>query len=182
MKIYTKTGDDGTTSLAGGSRLPKYATQIEAYGTVDELISWIGLISALPENNTRNIFLLAVQSRLMHCAAILASGPGARTDKMIAPSKEDIEGLEKEIDAMEAAIDPLNSFVLPGGSVPVANIHIGRCVCRRAERAILRLDGEGEKKVNPFVIKYINRLSDYLFVLARKVAFESGVDQPKWIP
>jgi len=180
MKIYTKTGDDGTTSLAGGSRLPKHSIRIEAYGTVDELISWIGLISSLPENNSRKQFLVEIQSRLMHCAAILASGPGARTEKMVAPSARDIEGLEQAIDMMESGIDPLNSFILPGGSVPVANIHVGRCVCRRAERAVLRIDGE--VPVNPLIVKYINRLSDYLFVLARKVAAETGIDQPKWIP
>jgi len=180
MKIYTKTGDDGTTSLAGGSRLPKHAVRIEAYGTVDELISWIGLISAYPENISRKQLLVGIQSRLMHCAAILASGPGARTEKMVPPDIEDIEQLEKEIDLMESGIEPLNSFILPGGSIPVSNIHIARCVCRRAERAVLRIDSEPQ--VNPLIVKYINRLSDFLFVLARKVAAESGIDQPKWIP
>lgn len=180
MKIYTKTGDDGTTSLAGGSRLPKHSPRIEAYGTVDELISWIGLISAMAEDNSRSLFLVGIQSRLMHCAAILASGPGARTEKMMPPSVADIEQLEGEIDIMEAGIEPLNSFILPGGSIYVSNIHIARCVCRRAERAILRLTGEYD--LNPLIVKYINRLSDYLFVLARKVAADSGIEQPKWIP
>lgn len=180
MKIYTRTGDDGTTSLAGGERVPKHSLRIEAYGTVDELISWIGLIATLPENSSRTGLLVSVQSKLMHCAALLSAGQGARTEKMIAPGAGDIELLETEIDIMESGMEKLNSFILPGGSGPVASIHVGRCVCRRAERSVLRLAGENE--VNPLIIKYINRLSDYLFVLARKVASESGVQQPKWIP
>lgn len=180
MKIYTKTGDDGTTSLAGGHRVPKHSLRIEAYGTVDELISWIGLLAALPENRERSDLLCSIQNHLMHCASILSVGPGARTDKMIPPGVSEIEGLEKQIDSMESGMNPLNSFLLPGGSVAVANIHIARCVCRRSERAILRIDEE--KKVDPLIIKYINRLSDYLFTLARRVAFETGFDQPSWIP
>lgn len=179
MKIYTKTGDDGTTSLAGGSRLPKHSPRIEAYGTVDELISWMGLISALPGNSERSALIVEIQSKLMHCAALLSAGPGARIEKMIAPDNNDIGLLEKEIDKMESGLEPLTSFILPGGSTSVANIHIGRCVCRRAERSILRLAERDE--VNPAIIKYINRLSDYLFVLARKVASEAGIEQPKWI-
>lgn len=180
MKIYTKTGDDGTTSLAGGERIPKHSLRIEAYGTVDELISWIGLIASLPENSGRVSFLVEVQSKLMHSAAILAAGPGAKREKMVAPGAADIEQLEKEIDVMESAMERLTSFILPGGSVAVANIHIARCVCRRAERAVLRISED--IGLDYEIIKYINRLSDYLFVLARKVASESGSDQQKWIP
>jgi cob(I)alamin adenosyltransferase len=180
MKIYTKTGDDGTTSLAGGFRVPKHSLKIEAYGTVDELISWIGLIAAQPENNKRSSRLLEIQDRLMHCASLLAVGPGARVDKMVPPKIKDIGILESDIDDMESDMEPLSSFILPGGSVAVSNIHIARCVCRRAERSILRVTDTED--VDPLVVKYINRLSDFLFVLARRVAFETGLDQPKWIP
>jgi cob(I)alamin adenosyltransferase len=116
----------------------------------------------------------------MHCAAILASGPGANTEKMVPPTAFDIEILEKEIDNMESELEKLSSFVLPGGSIEVSEIHICRTVCRRAERSILRASTSVD--VDPLIIKYINRLSDFMFVLARKVAKESGNEQLKWIP
>jgi cob(I)alamin adenosyltransferase len=116
----------------------------------------------------------------MHCASLLAVGPGARVDKMVPPKIKDIGILESDIDDMESDMEPLSSFILPGGSVAVSNIHIARCVCRRAERSILRVTDTED--VDPLVVKYINRLSDFLFVLARRVAFETGLDQPKWIP
>jgi cob(I)alamin adenosyltransferase len=180
MKIYTKTGDDGTTSLAGGTRMPKSSVRIEAYGTVDEVIAHIGVVAYMPENRDRINFLVSVQSRLMHCAALLAAGPGANTSRMVAPSNADIAELEGQIDSMEALLKPLNSFVLPGGSVNIASIHVARVVARRAERAVIRLSEEAD--VDWQIVKYLNRLSDYLFVLARKVASECGVEQPAWIP
>lgn len=178
MKIYTRTGDDGTTSLVGGERINKNSDRLEAYGTVDELISWIGLIAAQPETKSYTEELTRIQDKLMHCAALLATGKGARTDKMIAPKPEDITSLEDSIDRMESGLQPLNSFLLPGGSIPVANIHISRTVCRRAERYILKLSPSFE--LNPLVVKYINRLSDYLFVLSRQVASETGNTQTPW--
>ena len=180
MKIYTRSGDDGTTSLAGGERVPKYSNKIEAYGTVDELISWLGLIIAIPTNKNRFKELSAIQEKLMHCAALLSVGEGARTDKMIAPDLKDIEVLEQSIDLMESEMNPLESFLMPGGSVHVAYIHITRTVCRRAERNILRLTEE--ESVDSQLIKYINRLSDYLFVLSRKVSIELEREQSPWKP
>lgn len=180
MKIYTRSGDDGTTSLAGGERIPKYSNKIEAYGTVDELISWLGLIIAIPTINSRSMELNAIQDKLMHCAALLSVGEGARTDKMIPPDRDDINLLEKSIDLMEGEMQPLTSFIMPGGSVHVAYIHIARTVCRRAERNILRLAVDEE--VDAMLIKYINRLSDYLFVLARKVSVELDREQSQWNP
>ena len=178
MKIYTRSGDDGTTSLAGGERIPKYSNKIEAYGTVDELISWLGLIISIPTVKSRYNELTAIQDKLMHCAAILSIGKGARTDKMIPPDEDDIALLENSIDIMESEMEPLTSFILPGGSVHVAYIHITRTVCRRAERNILRLSKEEE--VDYKLIKYINRLSDYFFVLARKVSVELEREQSPW--
>jgi len=178
MKIYTRSGDDGTTSLAGGERIPKYSNKIEAYGTVDELISWLGLIISIPTVKSRYNELTAIQDKLMHCAAILSVGKGARTDKMIPPNEDDIALLENSIDIMESEMEPLTSFILPGGSVHVAYIHITRTVCRRAERNILRLSKEEE--VDYKLIKYINRLSDYFFVLARKVSVELEREQSPW--
>ena len=180
MKIYTRSGDDGTTSLAGGERIPKYSNKIEAYGTVDELISWLGLILAIPTVKSRYSELNAIQDKLLHCAALLAVGKGARTDKMIAPGSDDIKLLEDSIDLMEGEMQPLTSFIMPGGSVHVAYIHIARTVCRRAERNILRLAVDEE--VDAMLIKYINRLSDYLFVLARKVSVELDREQSPWNP
>ena len=178
MKIYTRTGDDGTTSLVGGERINKNSDRLEAYGTVDELISWIGLIAALPETESYSEELTHIQDKLMHCAALLAAGVGARTERMIAPEPEDITSLEESIDRMESDLKPLSSFILPGGSIPVANIHICRTVCRRAERYILKVSSSFE--LDPLVVKYINRLSDYLFVLSRSVASETGKIQTPW--
>lgn len=180
MKIYTRTGDDGTTSLAGGERVDKGSDRIEAYGTVDELIAWIGLLRSLPELSEKEGSLLSIQDNLMHCAAILASGKGAEIEKIVPPGDEDIALLESGIDDMERSLKPLNSFLLPGGQNSIANIHIARCVCRRTERAILRISESD--KINPGVVKYINRLSDYLFVLGRKVASDAGFEETIWNP
>lgn len=180
MKIYTRTGDDGSTSLAGGHRVPKHHERIDAYGTVDELISWIGLLRGLPVNSERTVLLYSIQDKLMHGAAILSAGPGADVSKMVPPDGEDIKILEDEIDAMEEDLPPLSSFVLPGGNDAVAFTHISRCVCRRAERLVISL--ADKKDDDKAVVRYLNRLSDYLFVLARKIADESGIEQSKWIP
>ena len=178
MKIYTRTGDDGTTSLAGGERIPKNSYRLEAYGTVDELISWMGVIAALPENTSRIAELTGIQDKLMHCAALLSLGKGARTDRIMSPGKKDIEKLEQAIDRMEKDMDQLTSFILPGGSLPVAWVHVTRTVCRRAERYILRIDDDFT--IDKLLLKYINRLSDYLFMLSRRIEFETGKNQLRW--
>ncbi|MDT8401147.1 MAG: cob(I)yrinic acid a,c-diamide adenosyltransferase [Bacteroidales bacterium] len=180
MKIYTRTGDDGTTSLAGGSRVPKHHERIDAYGTVDELISWIGLLRGLPVNCERSVLLYSIQDKLMHGAAILSAGPGADVSRMVPPDGEDIKVLEEEIDLMEENLPVLSSLILPGGNEAVSYTHISRCVCRRAERLVISLLDKNEN--DTAVARYLNRLSDYLFVLARKTADESGIEQSKWIP
>jgi len=180
MKIYTKTGDDGSTSLSGGHRVRKNHERVEVYGTVDELISWIGLLRGLPANSDRSHILFSIQDKLMHCAAVISIGPGARTSKMVPPGDEDIMILEKEIDLMEEQLPQLSSFILPGGNEAVSFTHISRSVCRRAERLAISLTDR--KDADKAVARYLNRLSDYLFVLARKIAEESGFEQSKWIP
>lgn len=180
MKIYTGTGDDGTTSLAGGQRVSKDHERICAYGTVDELISWIGLLRSQPVNGERSVFLYSIQDKLMHCASVVSLGPGADSSRMQPPGADDIQELEDEIDNMEKHLPGLSSFILPGGNDVVSYTHISRCVCRRAERLLIGLSGKN--KYDMAVIKYLNRLSDYLFVLSRKAADESGIEQSKWIP
>ncbi|HUS85903.1 MAG TPA: cob(I)yrinic acid a,c-diamide adenosyltransferase [Bacteroidales bacterium] len=180
MKVYTRTGDDGTTSLAGGQRISKNHPRIDAYGTVDELIGWIGLLRSIPENSSRTELLLTIQGKLMHCAALLAAGKGAMIEKMKAPVEADIRLLESSIDEIEKELEPLSSFILPGGDPAGSYANIARTVCRRAERVILKLDRE--QNVQELIVKYINRLSDYLFVLGRKMASEKGTPEAKWIP
>lgn len=179
MKIYTRTGDDGTTSLSGGRRLSKTDLRIEAYGTVDELISWMGLIRGECTDSSRKNLLIYIQDQLMRTAAGLAwdrSNPASR--KMI-PDPDCSSVLEKEIDQMESRLPKLTSFILPGGKPAAAHCHLARTVCRRAERAVLRLN---EKEDVPEEIrKFLNRLSDYLFVLSRMVSLEIDNEEIKWI-
>ena len=179
MKIYTLTGDDGTTSLSGGRRVPKHSIRVEAYGSVDELIAWIGLLSDHKENQNRKELLLYIQSQLMKCAAALAYDSKNSVSRMILPDKDCISVLEKEIDLMEETLPALNSFILPGGNMLVSFCHVARCVCRRAERAVSRLNKT--EKSPEIVNKFLNRLSDYLFVLARKIALELDIEEIKWI-
>lgn len=178
MKIYTKTGDRGETSVIGGVRLPKHHPRIEAYGTVDELIAWIGLLRAAEQSCVTPDELITIQSVLMSCCTVIATHPTAKVPEGI--TVEDPASLEESIDRMEAGLPKLTSFVLPGGHPAAAQCNIARCVCRRAERALLRLD-EAEK-VDPDVLKYINRLSDYLFVLTRCLTYESDTEEVKWEP
>lgn len=178
MKIYTLTGDDGSTSLVGGRRISKHHIRIEAYGTVDELISWIGLLRSHRENVARREMLIYIQGQLMFSAAALASDIENPGNGEIIPEKECLSILEKEIDRMESLLPTLRSFILPGGNIVVSHCHIARCVCRRAERAVLRLN---EKEKTPEIItKFLNRLSDYLFVLSRLVGFETENEEIKW--
>ncbi|MCU0472170.1 MAG: cob(I)yrinic acid a,c-diamide adenosyltransferase [Bacteroidales bacterium] len=178
MKIYTRTGDDGTTSLEGGKRVPKYDIRVEAYGSVDELISWIGLLRDHHGNDKRMDLLVYLQNQLMICAAALASDPGNLNSRSYLPDPGCISRLEMEIDKMESSLSPLNSFILPGGNILVSYCHIARCVCRRAERRVLKLDQT--EKTPEIINKFLNRLADYLFVLSRKIALELDSEEIEW--
>lgn len=187
MKVYTKTGDSGTTALFGGTRVPKDHARIESYGTVDELNSHIGLIRDQEINTHYKTILIEIQDRLFTVGAILATPPekevlknGEKRLQNLGILESDIELLENEIDAMEDALPQMTHFVLPGGHTTVSYCHIARCVCRRAERLAVHLDHN--EPVEPSAIKYLNRLSDYLFVLARKLSFDLNADEVKWIP
>lgn len=180
FKIYTKTGDKGTTSLIGGERVPKYDDRIEAYGTVDELNSWIGLIRDQDIDPGLKAVLLGVQNTLFVMESQLAKGPGSEKTALPEVTQEDVEILEKEIDRMEKDLPPLRSFILPGGHTVVSYCHIARTVCRRAERLIIKI---AEKyPVASLNIQYLNRLSDYLFVLSRKVSKDLGGEEIAWKP
>jgi cob(I)alamin adenosyltransferase len=178
MKIYTLTGDDGTTSLSGGKRVPKHSVRVEAYGSVDELIAWVGLLRVHEQNTARSGILTYIQNQLMKCAASLAYDCTNEKIKQILPDNDCTFVIEKEIDKMEEFLPGLKNFILPGGSVLVSYCHIARCVCRRAERAVLRLN-EAEESPE-IVIRFLNRLSDFLFVLSRLVSLELGNEEVMW--
>lgn len=187
MKVYTKTGDKGTTALFGGTRVPKHHIRIESYGTVDELNSYIGLIRDQEINQLYKEVLIEVQDRLFTVGAVLATDPekailknGKERLNIPKISEEDLLLLENEIDRMEESLPPMTHFVLPGGHTTVSFCHIARCVCRRAERLSVQLNETEE--VDESVLKYLNRLSDYLFVLARKLTFDLRAEEVKWIP
>lgn len=180
MKIYTKTGDKGTTALFGGKRVSKADLRIETYGTVDELNSYIGLIRDQPVNENRKNILVEVQDRLFTIGSILATEPGNTKVKVPSLSPEDITLLEKEIDAMDVSLPPMKSFVLPGGHQSVSFCHVARTVCRRAERLVIALDAQ--EKIDPLVIQYLNRLSDYLFMLSRKMSADLNAEETPWKP
>jgi cob(I)alamin adenosyltransferase len=174
FKIYTKTGDQGETGLFGGKRLPKSHIRIEAYGTVDELNSHLGLVSDGYENEEARKILKEIQDRLFTIGSNLASDP---SKNMNVPDvhESDITLLEKEIDKMNEVLPPLKSFILPGGHTLVSQCHVARCVCRRAERVVVSLNSV--EAVEPILIQYLNRLSDYLFVLARKIGRDLGCEE-----
>ena len=180
FRIYTKTGDKGETSIIGGTRLPKHHIRIEAYGSVDELNSWIGLIrdQAIAPNYIQT--LLEIQDRLFTMGSLLAADPEKNKMKLPQLAETDVTLLENEIDKMEDALPPMKSFVLPGGHSLVSYCHIARCVCRRAERDVLR-HFENEKG-EELVVKYLNRLSDYLFTLSRKLASDVKAEEIPWKP
>jgi len=187
MKVYTKTGDKGTTALFGGTRVPKHHIRIESYGTVDELNSYIGLIRDQEMNQLYKNVLIEIQDRLFTVGAILATDPekailknGKERLNIPKISIADIELLENEIDRMEESLPQMTHFVLPGGHTTVSYCHIARCVCRRAERLSVSLNET--EAVDESVLKYLNRLSDYLFVLARKLTFDLNAEEVKWIP
>ena len=186
MKIYTKTGDKGNTSLFGGTRVKKYDLRIESYGTIDELNSHIGLIRDQKIDEFTFNTLIKIQNELFSIGALLATPPekeklksGEKRLKSTIIGEEDITFLESEIDKMESSLNPMKNFILPGGHPSVSMCHIARCVCRRAERITVQLS-ESES-VNENILTYLNRLSDYLFVLARKLSVENKAQEIPWI-
>jgi len=187
MKIYTKTGDQGTTSLFGGTRVPKHHIRIHSYGTIDELNSWLGLIRDQPIDANTSEVLTLIQEKLFTVGAILATEPSKAvlkngTERLNIPKIDatDIERLEKEMDQMNEHLPQMTHFILPGGHTTVSYCHLARTVCRRAERMITLLDEQ--ETVEPAILQYINRLSDYLFVLARKLSSDLKANEIKWIP
>ena len=180
MKIYTKTGDTGETSLIGGTRVFKFNERIEVYGTVDELNSYIGLVADQLVNAGRNALLKEIQDRLFTIGASLASDPEKSRKKIPDLLESDIKLLEDAMDEMDASLPELRHFVLPGGHPSVSFCHVARTVCRRAERLAIKLSQESF--VADLVIVYLNRLSDYLFVLSRKMAQELGAAEVIWKP
>jgi cob(I)alamin adenosyltransferase len=180
MKIYTKTGDQGTTGLFGGKRVSKSNIRIDTYGTVDELNSWIGLLRDLEINKNRVDVLIEIQDRLFTAGSILATEPNNSKVKIPDLVDADIQLLEKEIDRMDSELEPMKSFILPGGHQSVSYCHIARTVCRRAERLTVQL--QEEEPINTMVIKYLNRLSDYLFVLSRQMGKDLAIQETPWKP
>ncbi len=180
FKIYTKTGDKGETSILGGKRLQKHHIRIEAYGTVDELNAHLGLLADTIPDQNQVALLRSVQQLLFTIGANLASDPEKKISHDIDLFPSDIEQLELAIDGMETELPPLKNFILPGGHAYVSYCHLARTVCRRAERTVVALSQNSE--VNQLVIQYLNRLSDYLFVLARKTAKDLEVKEVVWTP
>ncbi|WP_115461542.1 cob(I)yrinic acid a,c-diamide adenosyltransferase [Winogradskyella aurantiaca] len=187
MKIYTKTGDKGTTALFGGTRVPKHHIRIESYGTVDELNSHLGLIRDQDINPVYKHTIAIIQDRLFTVGAILATDPEKATlksgkERLNIPkiSESDIEKLEQEMDLMNESLPPMTHFILPGGHQTVSFCHIARCVCRRAERLASHL--HSIEPFQPESLTYLNRLSDYLFVLARKLSHDLNAEEIKWVP
>lgn len=180
MKVYTKKGDSGTTQLIGGTRIPKFSLRIEAYGTIDELNSYIGLIRDQKMHTTYIEQLIEIQDRLFTLGSLLAKDP--EKDKMKLPEihASDIQHLENWIDEMDTQLEPMTSFILPGGHTTVSYTHIARCICRRGERIISELNEHST--VNPVILAYVNRLSDYLFVLGRKLTKDLNAKEIPWKP
>ncbi len=180
MKIYTKKGDQGHTGLIGGTRVSKGELRIEAYGTVDELNSYVGLIRSFDINSNSVLQLMEIQDRLFTIGSSLASDPEKSQMKIPDLLESDVEHLENWMDEMDTTLPELTSFVLPGGHPFVGHIHVCRCVCRRTERLVVALDEHDY--VAPLVLTYLNRLSDYLFVLGRKIAMELNIQEKEWHP
>ena len=180
FKIYTKTGDKGLTGLIGGTRVPKYDIRIEAYGTVDELNSHVGLIRDQSIDEHSREVLIEIQDRLFTLGSLLAEDKAKNKMSLPQVNETDIELLEKEIDAMNEHLPEMKFFVLPGGHTTISFCHVARCVCRRAERMVLRLNEE--QPVNELIYKYLNRLSDYLFVLSRYFTHTHKAIETPWKP
>ena len=187
MKVYTKTGDDGTTGLFGGTRVPKHHIRIDSYGTVDELNSWLGLIRDQQIDEVHQQQLIAIQEHLFTVGAILATDPekellknGEERLKITKVGHTEINYLEQAIDEMDGKLPQMTYFILPGGHTTVSYCHIARTVCRRAERIATLLFQTEPFDIN--VLSFLNRLSDYLFVLARKLSYNLQANEIKWIP
>lgn len=183
-KIYTKTGDKGETGLVGGKRVRKSSLRVEAYGTVDELNSCIGLLrSEIPSGVGQGEVLAMIQHRLFSCSSYLATPNEAREEYGIECGVKDehVKALEENIDLMNETVPPFKFFILPGGSHAAAVTHLCRTVARRAERAIYRfLENEEDAEVDPLVLQFVNRLSDYLFTLARAINLHEGIEDVRW--
>ena len=181
MKLYTRTGDDGTTGLFGGDRVSKDDLRIEAYGAVDELNAQMGMILVVCEVPLLKEHLSPLQSRLFDLGADLATPCGSEhEDKISRMAEENVTNLERSIDAIEGRNEPIKTFVMPGGTELASRIHVARCTCRRAERAIVRL--AHRDTVNIHTIEFVNRLSDLLFAASRLANREAGVPDVPWIP
>lgn len=186
MKIYTKTGDKGTTSLYGGTKVAKNDIKIDSYGTVDELNSVIGIIRSYPIRQEAIEQLIQIQKDLFNLGAELATPveklflANGKPRLVVRIEEKDIEQLENWIDSLEEDLEPLTHFILPGGSIPASQAHLARTVCRRAERITVAL-AEVEE-ISVLLQKYLNRLSDYLFTLARVIAKDENILEVKWIP
>ncbi|MCY4464859.1 MAG: cob(I)yrinic acid a,c-diamide adenosyltransferase [Chloroflexi bacterium] len=178
MKIYTKTGDGGTTALFAGGRVPKHHLRVEAYGTVDELNSLLGVVRATGPSQKTDAWLEIAQNQLFHLGSDLATPPSAKTDWVTRIGKDEINWLEAGIDQMTDLLPPLRNFVLPGGSPAGAQLQVARAVCRRAERIMTALDQSDE--IGPDALVYVNRLSDWLFMLARYENRQAGESETKW--
>ncbi len=179
MRVYTRTGDDGTTGLIGGTRVKKYDLRLEAYGTIDELNSWIGLIRSQEITPDDVHDLIEIQNKLFVIGALMATDTAKVDNSNQLPCcAEDILFLEQRMDQILDTLPPLTSFLLPGGNNLVSYCHLARTVCRRAERRAYQLSAETQ--VSAEVLKYLNRLSDYLYVLSRKVAADSGIEEIPW--
>ncbi len=178
MRVYTRTGDKGETSLASGRRVPKYHPRLEAYGSVDELNSHIGLLQSEIVDSLEQRFLLKIQNRVFTISSRLAVDDPQMADRLPEIRESDIKELEIELDRMLDMLPPLKNFLIPGGHPLVAQCHVARTVCRRVERIIVHLAREIEIDEN--MIIYINRLSDYLFVLARKTGYDLGIQEIIW--
>jgi len=180
MKVYTKKGDKGTTGLIGGTRVAKHHLRIEAYGTVDELNSYIGLIRDQDIDKESQLLLIEIQDRLFTMGSMLANDPGKSKMQLPPLFESDVLRLEDAMDKMDEDLPPMKSFVLPGGHTTVSYCHVARCVCRRAERIATHLNEE--IGVDALALSYLNRLSDYLFVLARKLTKDLQVTEVPWVP
>jgi cob(I)alamin adenosyltransferase len=180
MKVYTKKGDKGTTQLLGGKRIPKNSLRIEAYGTIDELNAYIGLIRDQLIDPIYQGQLLEIQDRLFTLGSHLAKDPEKQNITLPDLNESDVTNLELWIDEMDTKLETMKSFLLPGGHTTVSFVHISRCICRRAERVITELSSKDI--VQPLILTYTNRLSDYLFVLSRKLSKDLNINEQAWTP
>jgi len=180
VKVYTKKGDQGTTGLIGGTRVLKSSLRIDAYGTVDELNAYIGLIRDVVEDENIMKQLLEIQDRLFTMGSLMAADPIKSRMKLPTLTQQDVQNIETWIDEMDAQIEPMRSFVLPGGHTTVSFCHIARCVCRRAERIAVNLNQT--EPLDGILIQYLNRLSDYIFTLGRKLAHDLKIIETPWVP